>query len=284
MLHSAKFNMLEVIKELLEKSIYSTTLSLLPSSGSSTPPYIVLDLDETKHNYNDIVKRKVIELSPHQDTSKMVILFNSLARSREQVVSVLVSTPNVRVLNSKGEPVESQLNPVWRKNHLPSTDQYQLYFRASLPPLGIHGYTIQYTPGETPPIPTISYCNANTATNNAFLDSSITRCNLPITIENSFYKLTFEERSGMMEKLTFKASEEDGGSNKESVKLKENYLIYSTHKSGAYLFLPTDKGTSLVESKAFPFQVIRGDLVQEVVHLDLPAVPKREIRIYPTGI
>lgn len=44
---------------------------------------------------------------------RKVVLFNSLGQQRQEVVSLIVTSAAVRVLDSEGSAIPYQINPVW---------------------------------------------------------------------------------------------------------------------------------------------------------------------------
>jgi hypothetical protein len=64
-----------------------------------------------------------------------VVLFNSLAWSRIEVIRILTSTDNVRILNEQGKALSLDINPVG--------DRYEVAFTTKIPAVGLVTYFLQ---------------------------------------------------------------------------------------------------------------------------------------------
>ncbi|WAR28964.1 MA2A2-like protein [Mya arenaria] len=94
----------------------------------------------------------------------LVLLYNSLAHERDQVVSIHVSSPHVMVQDENNKPVLAQVAPVWEKDDIIAENVYKVSFRVTIPGLAISKYmvkrvaetsnsnTIPPLPDHTPPV------------------------------------------------------------------------------------------------------------------------------------
>ena len=95
---------------------------LMTSSKSYYKPSLGtawFDLDDFRENYDSLPKQHTINIESPDEPSR-VILFNSHARRRTEVVTVKVSIPNIRVYkihNIEGDDeeefIQCQLSPVF---------------------------------------------------------------------------------------------------------------------------------------------------------------------------
>lgn len=106
------------------------------------------DIDDSRFS-DENIHRPTITLESNASVQHIVI-HNSMPRSRESVVEFLVSSPLVKVETLSGTPVLSQITPLWSWNNIngtfvpePSTKQYRLLFKASVPPLGLTTYVLR---------------------------------------------------------------------------------------------------------------------------------------------
>jgi len=67
-------------------------------------------VDDINKFLNNGPQRKIVSLDGPSELFQ-VIFFNSLPRSREEVVHILVSSSNVKVLDRNRKPVPFQINP-----------------------------------------------------------------------------------------------------------------------------------------------------------------------------
>lgn len=94
--------------------------------------------------------------TPEMNTMKMknktrqFVIYNSLARERTEVVTIRVSSPNIKIVDSDGLEVEIQINPVWATTDLSykrflsiSETEFEAIFVAKLPPLSLVTYFIE---------------------------------------------------------------------------------------------------------------------------------------------
>ena len=77
-----------------------------------------------------------------------IVLYNSLATERIDVVTVNVKSSNIEVLDSNKNPVPSQVNSIFRrKANSPDIeeikDEFELIFLIKLPPLSLSKYRIK---------------------------------------------------------------------------------------------------------------------------------------------
>jgi len=74
-----------------------------------------------------------------------VLVYNSLAQEREEVISVMVNSENVCVTDSSGSGVESQISPVYNITHQNALDLgvFQLVFVGILPALSLSTFKLE---------------------------------------------------------------------------------------------------------------------------------------------
>ncbi|KAL6605857.1 hypothetical protein ACP70R_041510 [Stipagrostis hirtigluma subsp. patula] len=199
---------------------------------------------------------KVID--PHEGKAHSIVLFNPLEQTRDEIVMVVVSNPDVSVLNSNGSCLKSQISPEWQyvSGEKISTGQHRLYWRASVPALGLETYYI--TTGQD--------CEkATPAVVKAFTASQQFPCPEPyacsklegktVSMKNSYYTLSFDVSHGLLQTVTRLKDE-------EQTEIGEEIGMYKSHGSGAYLFKPVGEARSIVEEGGY-FILSEGPLVQE---------------------
>ncbi|KAL1314516.1 hypothetical protein HN51_041317 [Arachis hypogaea] len=195
----------------------------------------------------------------------VIIVYNSLAWRRNEVIRIPVIDDNVAVHDSNGTEIESQLLPqaevfeglrnFYVKAYLghtpPNTPKYWLAFTVSVPPLGFSTYTV------------------STAKRTGSTKSSV-------NTYQSNEKARFEVGQGNL-KLTF-STDEETHSNYVNIRsmmdkqVEQKYLYYSGYNgshqkdpqnSGAYIFRPN--GTYFINhERQVPFTVLHGPLLDEV--------------------
>ncbi|XP_033127426.1 alpha-mannosidase 2-like [Anneissia japonica] len=82
------------------------------------------DVDEERHSHDSLPDKKVVKVM--KDAPSIIILYNSIAQERVEMVRIHVSSPNVEVQDSEDKVVASQTNLVWTSKEGSSTDVYEV--------------------------------------------------------------------------------------------------------------------------------------------------------------
>ncbi|XP_077301599.1 alpha-Mannosidase class II b [Arctopsyche grandis] len=218
-------------------------------------------LSDVERESYDKLPRKLAVLV---DKDKEIILFNSLAQKRSEVITIRTNTTNVKILNSSKQPVNFQINPVWFRNSFNkleiSTKEFEIMFIVDLPPLSVVTYNIAEDQNDTVKRATI-YCDhcvydfqQNTTTpvrdglnpgqvqQPSSAESPIRKSGafiikntLPgdIQLENHRIKLLIDGVTGFLKSIT----------KKKSRQIRHCAIEFSAYQSaqlhsGAYLFMP----------------------------------------------
>ncbi|KAG1327050.1 alpha-mannosidase 2 [Cocos nucifera] len=213
--------------------------------------------EQTRSKYDVQPTHKVLDV--HEEHAHSVVLFNPLEQTRDEVVMVIVTKPDIFVRDSNGSCVESQISPEWQhdgKGKIFSTGHHRLYWRASVPAMGLETYFIAR--GHTD-------CEeAIPAELKLFLESDSSSCPPPYVcsnpggekaeIHNLRYTLTFDVKHGLLQMI----SHRDG----RKTVVGEEIGMYKSSGSGAYLFKPDGEAQPIVE-KGGSLIISEGPLVQE---------------------
>ncbi|CAN6198140.1 unnamed protein product [Urochloa humidicola] len=221
-------------------------------------------------------------LDPHEGNAQSVVFFNPLEQTRDEIVMVVVSTPEVSVLNSNGSCLQSQVSPEWQfvSDEKISTGRHRLYWRASVPALGLETYYVVTGQDCEKAVPAVV---------KAFTASERFPCPEPyvcsklegktVEMKNSYYTLSFDVSHGLLQTVTH---HKDG----EQTVIGEEIGMYRSHGSGAYLFKPIGEARSIVEEGGH-FILTDGPLVQEAHSLPKTEWHKSPLshstRIYDCG-
>lgn len=196
-------------------------------------------------------------ISAQEGTQQSVVFFNPLEQTREEVVMVLVNRPDVTVLDSNWTCVQSQISPEFQhdKSRI-FTGKHRVYWKASVPAMGLQTYYIANG--------FVGCEKAKPAGLKFFAGSSSLPCPAPyacskaendvVEIQNRHQVLTFNVRSGLLQKVTCK--------NGFSYIVGEEIAMYSS-QGGAYLFKPTGASQPIIEAGG-KIVISKGPLVQEV--------------------
>ncbi|OVA14340.1 Glycoside hydrolase family 38 [Macleaya cordata] len=212
--------------------------------------------EQVRSRYNVQPKHRAINTP--EGNAHSVVLFNPLEQTRDEIVMVIVNRPDVTVLESNRSCVRSQVSPEWHhdKNKI-FTGRHRLYWKASVPPLGLRSYYIANG--------FVGCEKAKPAKLKIFSDSNLLPCPTPYDcsilegntteIRNQHQTLTFDIKHGLLQKI----KQKDGT---ETV-VGEEIGMYSSSDSGAYLFKPNGNAQSIIQAGG-KMVISEGTLMQEV--------------------
>lgn len=239
--------------------------------GKPLQPHVSFLLPDTDRESYEKLAKKVPLVVPRNEPRR-IVLFNSLAQQRQDVVKVRVSTANVRVLDSDGSEIPFQINPVWNltwsfgqgakgtePGDVPETDDgarsgstaagagpgdmqmardlYEVMFVADLPPLSLVTYVVERVSERNLEARSVVYCAAcGRASGDPSYVSPFEIKSMQagdIQLENHRMKLLFDGRSGFLKAVTRKATG-------RTTQCGLQFAAYPSAQfhSGAYLFMP----------------------------------------------
>lgn len=217
------------------------------------------DVNDIQNNFiQHELHRENAEVFPTQKTLKItkekserIVIFNSLVQKRLEVISVILSTPNVKITNSNGAAIPYQVNPVFDQtsDYEPSDYKFQLLFMADLSPMSLNIFNIMHD--ENPKLAKI-YCKMCKRSEFDYTKTSI-------QIENSRMKLTFDS-NGFLDEV-------NNNEYAEKIKLKIMFETYKSMiaKSGAYLFKPkSSPPENILEQNYTKVFIVEGPISSEV--------------------
>lgn len=225
--------------------LQEATIELLMQNGTSHEKHGFIVNELERESFNRMPKKT--PLIVHRGKHTEVILFNSLAQERLELVALRLKTPYVKVFDNHGHEIKIQINPVWNLSDSSdgsslnflraSNQQFELIFIANLSPLSLVKYTIRHFEEETGKRSnslTTIYCNECKGSNavDDIFDIKA-RQEGDIQLENAQMRLLFDGSSGFMKTVTPK-------SYRKSVACSIKFAAYRSAQfhSGAYLFKP----------------------------------------------
>lgn len=217
--------------------------------------FVISELE--RDNSNRLPRKTPIHVMP--DKSVEIILYNSLAQERMEVVLLRVVKPTVKVIDSSGNELPFQINPVFNvtdhqepvssttRKIVVSSSEYELMFVAKLPPLSLTIFTIAHNNDTKSKMATI-YCeDCKDATDNEGIKFDIRpKQTGDIQVENSKMKLLFDGDSGFLKSMTRK----NWG---RPIQMGIKFSAYKSAQfhSGAYLFRPESNDPRSAEKDIF---------------------------------
>nr|XP_046230871.1 alpha-mannosidase 2 isoform X2 [Scatophagus argus] len=203
------------------------------------------------------------------DEPRSLIMFNPTEQLRTSVVSVVVDSPDARVVDAEsGRPVAAQISAVWAEPSRASTEAFQLDFVAELPPLSLVVYHVTKAPvGSTHRVSYTFYSRGNLP-NVQSEHFQVSRpqgpeASAPLLLSNKHIQTWSSPQTGLLQKLRLQSG--------LVRQVQVQFLWYGTRtsanrdKSGAYLFLPGEEGAQLYSSSEPPVvRVSRGPVYSDI--------------------
>ena len=195
------------------------------AAAKSNLAYVLSESD--RDSYEKLPKKIPISISVHEN--RKIILFNSLAQPRHEVVSVKVTSYKIRILDSHKNPIPFQIAPVMNATSI-THDMYILLFIADLKPLSIVTYYIQQI--ERIPTESISTVYCNRCSKDVVFPIKPMQIG-DVQLENHKIKLLFDGQTGFLKQVMKKTTN-------KIMQCNIQFAAYPSAQfhSGAYLFMP----------------------------------------------
>ncbi|XP_070214401.1 alpha-mannosidase 2x isoform X1 [Bos mutus] len=228
------------------------------------PEVPFLQMDDTRLNHDALPERTVIQL---ESSPRYVVLFNPLEQERLSVVSLLVSSPRVRVLSEEGQPLAVQVSAHWSSATDMVPDVYQVSVPVRLPALGLGVLQLQQglDGPRTLPSSVRVYLHGrplSVSRNEAFPLRVIDSGTSDFALSNRYMQVWFSGLTGLLKSVR-RVDEE------QEQRVDMEFLVYGTRsskdKSGAYLFLPDGEAKPYVPRDPPVLRVTEGPFFSEVV-------------------
>ncbi|XP_025774517.1 alpha-mannosidase 2x [Puma concolor] len=223
-----------------------------------------LQMDDTRLNHDALPERTVIQLD---SSPRYVVLFNPLEQERFSVVSLLVSSPRVRVLSEEGQPLAVQISAHWSSATDVVPDVYQVSVPIRLPALGLGVLQLQLglDGHRTLPSSVRIYLHGrqlSVSRQDAFPLRVIDSGTGDFALSNRYMQVWFSGLTGLLKSIRRVDEEQER-------RVDVEFLVYGTRtskdKSGAYLFLPDGEAQPYVPRDPPVLRVTEGPFFSEVV-------------------
>ncbi|XP_067654229.1 alpha-mannosidase 2x-like isoform X1 [Haliotis asinina] len=219
------------------------------------------NVDELRESHDSLPDKTVMELS---DNFRSVILYNSMANKRVEVVKVFVNAVDVEVQDPTGKVIHSQIEPFWADTDSTTGMKYKLAFVCELPALGVARYQLrQVAPASNPRHHRVEIKLINAQPTQAIVPSFLVKRvtdSADFSLENIYFKARFSGTTGLLKAMMTKPDLVEH-------KTETEFVLYGTknakEKSGAYLFLP-DGVAKPVHIVSPLVRIITGPILSEV--------------------
>lgn len=247
---------------------------LLSGPGSDVPgsETIFYNIDDSRRTFDAIAEQHTITIGPELNTKKVVI-FNSLAFTRHEVVTFFVSTPYIQVVDLTGKLVRCQISPVFEHRSTMSLSKYSLSFIANIPPMALVSYVITALTESTTPQETIhSKIKIYNQEGEVTFPRGFDQTNVEViprahefTIQNARVTASFGE-IGLLKAMRIGVT---------TYPVHLDFVQYGARqdkeRSGGYLFLPDETDPSPIRVANTIVNVIEGPIYSSVI-VELPYI------------
>lgn len=287
----------------------STATSTEDAESVAAPNVFLYPLEE-KVNFYSVPRKLTLHVSSSEECR--LVVFNSLAQRRREIVRVTVDTASIRVIEtprgSRASPtaVPFQLEPCWNKTSTVAFDVvpglFELVFVADLPPLATAVYTLEWVERVDPtnlvsvvvhedsrPVVKehgVTNLEADDVENTVHSKTpriSVRRMARPVrakttVFENQHMKVELDGPTGNLERITNLRT----GLTTIARSFFQAYVSAQFH-SGAYLFMPEPRQPVTNVTEGAPtIAVVRGPLSSYAVVLYVGFI-QHEWRMYHVG-
>lgn len=255
-MHSSLTDLQKLMCEALTRLLSPKNFLKLPVGSVPQDPNFFHP--ESSRNAQDVLPTR-LPLEIKRRTLRHVAVYNSLEETVDQVISVVVTSQKVGVINANGECISCQLNPdiiAFSGGEL--SGQHKLFWRAKVPPLGVQIFFVGSVLCPKPYHAKIEVFNGKETgkfnCSKAYPCQHVPSVVSETVIGNKILSLTFDTTKGILKKMKVLD---------ESMDVDECVSTYSTRKSGAYLFDPIGQATPRVREGGVVI-VMRGPLLEEL--------------------
>lgn len=233
------------------------TIELLVHPGTQNFQHNFIISELERDNFNRMPRKTPSQVSPVKNVE--VVLFNSLAQERVEIVLLRILNPNVKVVDSNGNELTYQINPVFNvtEHHetmsrkiVVSKREFELMFLAKLKALSLSVFTISYLNDTKNKVATVYCDDCKDETKhdvNEFNPFEIKpKQSGDIQVENLKMRLLFDGESGFLKSMTKK-------NYGKPIQLGIKFGAYKSAQfhSGAYLFRPESNDPRNAEKDVF---------------------------------
>ncbi|XP_030764706.1 alpha-mannosidase 2 isoform X1 [Sitophilus oryzae] len=141
-----------------QRVIQLCTNILLEGTGSQGPyeqDVNYYSFEDVWHSHNSLPERLQITIGVPDLPTKKIVIYNSLAFARHEVVTFHINIPFIKVFDFRGKIVPSQISPIFEYGSSMSQTKYELAFVANIPAFGTVSYTVTAVYEENKPKETV---------------------------------------------------------------------------------------------------------------------------------
>ncbi|KAK6054958.1 alpha mannosidase, middle domain protein, partial [Cooperia oncophora] len=243
--------------------------------GTRTISSTSLILDEYRKEQDSLPVRRVYKIG------EFLVLFNSLARSRNEPVCIQVDSTRAALKKTAvNKEIQQQLSPIFELQdfHLVASGNYELCFVDQLEAFGVSVYEVIARSDTTGSLATVMALSDPAVRGFGFESIS----GDTFSLNNELIEASFNAANGLLRSVT-----PDGH---QKIDVNVHYVHYGARRkktlgngggdslSGAYLFLPNGEATPLSQDVQ-EFVVVNGPIIKKVYVVGPKDVP-RTLQVY----
>lgn len=239
------FRLFESIQDTVRLQESAIELLIQNQTISDEHNFILSELE--RESFNKMPKKTPIFVQRNKSID--IILYNSLAQQRLEVITLRTKTPYVKIFDNNDKELKIQINPVWNftdgnegvqnlNTIHASNQQYEILFVVNVSPLTLVTYTAKYfeEPNKKPKTLATIYCNdckGNNVIEKRNLFDIKPKQPGDIQLENTLMRLLFDGATGFLKSITPK-------NRRKTIQCAIKFAAYRSAQfhSGAYLFKP----------------------------------------------
>ncbi|XP_066143085.1 alpha-mannosidase 2 [Euwallacea fornicatus] len=246
---------------------------LLEGSGSKEPyeqDVTYYNFEDVWHAHNSLPEKLQITIGLPDLPSKKIVIYNSLAFARHEVVTFNINTQFVEVFDFRGKRITCQVSPIFEYGSAMSQSKYELSFIANIPAFGIVSYTITTVYEENKPSETVFanikiYNQYGEVTSPKGFKTEVSETAGEFTLQNARVVASFN-KFGLLKAIKTGTS---------PVPVHLDFAKYGVanrpgDRSGGYLFLPDGEAVELKIENTI-VNVVEGPVLSSVT-VQLPYV------------
>ncbi|XP_072138239.1 alpha-mannosidase 2x isoform X1 [Mobula birostris] len=223
---------------------------------------LFLQMDDRRQNHDSLPEKTVIKLA---SLPRYLVVFNPIEQERLCVISVLTTSPRVKVTLIDGSNLPTQISAVWKSPTDMAADTYQVSFIAWLPALGLAVFQLSEsfnTPVNSNVAIYLRNRDVTVSKKEPFSVKILESSTDDFFIENQHMQVWFNGVTGLMENIKRKDDQQEQ-------KVRMEFVWYGTRqfkdKSGAYLFLPDGEARAYISKQTPITRITEGPLFSEVI-------------------
>ena len=240
---------IETLKRVLTASVESI---LLKDEVKSSPELLSVDVQKQP---DMPVERRIL---PASNGGTRVILTNSHSQERSEIISLIVNSADIVILDQEQKQVEVQVNPCWSNYDKMLDSMYEAHFPVRIPAMGFAVYTIKKSELDKTKFASIKIYNGDVNVKaNTFTKTTDEEGGQEFKVESNQLYATFSRSTGLLQQVCMK------GTSVKCTTINLDWIYYDGDNNNAYCFGKDARPNVIFQKKNF-IKVVTGKLVTQI--------------------